>query len=211
MLTDASVRALLEPFGLALTTEQVGQLKIYLDLLLRWNRRINLTSIRNPEECVTRHFGESLYISRLLKLEGSLLDVGSGAGFPGMALKIVFPIVSATLLEPIAKKRAFLKEVARACGLDSVQVRSERVEEFLSENAAFETVTARAVGRLDQLILAAARCLKPGGRVCLWLSLEQLPALIRTKTPIHWLDPVSLPISRQRVIVIGENPTPAGD
>ncbi len=211
MLTDSSIRTLLEPFGLALTTEQVGQLKIYLDLLLRWNRRINLTSIRNPEECVTRHFGESLYISRLMKLEGSLLDVGSGAGFPGLAIKIVFPTVSTTLLEPISKKRAFLKEVVRACGMDSVQVRSERVEEFLSENSVFETVTARAVGRLDRLIPAAARCLKPGGRVCLWLSLEQLPALGKTLAPIRWSDPVSLPLSHQRVIVIGESPTPAGD
>lgn len=209
MLADSNVRTLLEPFGLALTAEQVGQLIIYLDLLLRWNRRINLTSIHNPEECVTRHFGESLYISKLMKIEDSLLDVGSGAGFPGLALKIVFPTVSATLLEPIAKKRAFLKEVARTCRMDSVEVLGERIEEFLPENQEFETVTARAVGRLDRLIPAAASCLKPGGRVCLWLSLEQLPALVKTKTPIRWLDPVSLPISRQSVIVIGENPVPA--
>ena len=204
MLTDSNVRTLLEPFGLELTTEQVSQLLAYLELLLRWDQRINLTAIRNPEECVTRHFGESLYISKLLKLEGSLLDVGSGAGFPGLALKIVFPTISATLLEPIAKKRAFLKEVARACAMNSVEVRTERIEEFSAVKQSFETVTARAIGKLEQLIPAAAGFLKPGGRVCLWLSLEQVQALIKSKALFRWSDPVLLPLSRQRVILVGE-------
>ena len=204
MLTDSSVRTLLEPFGLELTTEQVSQLLAYLELLLRWDQRINLTAIRNPEECVTRHFGESLYISKLLKLEGSLLDVGSGAGFPGLALKIVFPTISATLLEPIAKKRAFLKEVARACAMNSVEVRTERIEEFSAQKQSFETVTARAIGKLEWLIPTAASFLKPGGRVCLWLSLRQVQALIRSKASLRWSDPVPLPLSRQRVILVGE-------
>ncbi|MGH9403017.1 MAG: 16S rRNA (guanine(527)-N(7))-methyltransferase RsmG, partial [Terriglobia bacterium] len=85
----------------------------YLGLLLRWNEKINLTAIRTPEECVTRHFAESLFLARHEQLNGRLLDIGSGAGFPGLALKVAVPELAVTLLEPVAKKRAFLKEVVR--------------------------------------------------------------------------------------------------
>ena len=86
MLSEARARTLLEPFQLNLTSEQVRDLLTYLELLLSWNRRINLTGVRSAEECITRHFGESLYLARSVPLEGRLLDIGSGAGFPGLAL-----------------------------------------------------------------------------------------------------------------------------
>src|SRR5579863_5891470 len=154
MLDESSVRALLEPFQLELNSSQVSMLLAYLDLLLRWNRKINLTSIRTEEECVTRHFGESLYLARWIALQGNLLDIGSGAGFPGLALRIAFPELATTLLEPVAKKRAFLKEAARVCGISEVDVRPERLEDFVRQNPAakFETITARAVGHFDSLI-----------------------------------------------------------
>ena len=126
------LRQLLEPFGVDLSSAQADQILAYLHLLLRWNEKINLTAIRDPEECVTRHFGESLFLAGHRQLHGDLLDIGSGAGFPGLALKIVFPGISVTLLEPVAKKRAFLKEAARACGFSQVAVRGERLEEFAS-------------------------------------------------------------------------------
>lgn len=142
------LRKLLEPFGLDLSSTQVDQILAYLQLLLRWNAKINLTAIRDPEECVTRHFGESLFLARHYQLHGDLLDVGSGAGFPGLALKIVFPGISVTLLEPVAKKRAFLKEAVRACGFSQVLVRSERLEALASANQlqTFDFATMRAVG-----------------------------------------------------------------
>src|SRR5205814_3132249 len=131
VLTERDVRDLLAPFDLDLSSHQVGQVITYLDLLLRWNSKINLTAVRTPQECVTRHFGESLYLSRWVELRGANLDIGSGAGSPGLALNITWPGLGTTLLEPVAKERAFLKEVARACCMEAVEVRSERMEEFV--------------------------------------------------------------------------------
>src|SRR2546426_994102 len=159
VLTERDVRDMLAPFDLDLTSHQLGQVITYLDLLFRWNVRINLTAVRTPEECVTRHFGESLYLSRWVELRGENLDIGSGAGFPGLAPKLAWPALATTLLEPIAKRRAFLKEVARACGMESVEVRSERIEEFMGRGEApveggekkrrrFDSTTARAVGQV---------------------------------------------------------------
>jgi 16S rRNA (guanine527-N7)-methyltransferase len=176
MLSEDTVRQLLEPFGLALSAHQTGQVTAYLELLLRWNEKINLTSIRDPADCVRRHFGESLYLGRCVELSGKLLDIGSGAGFPGLCLKILFPELAVTLLEPVAKKRAFLKEAGRVCGMSCVEVRRERLVEFADAAGsaeAYDWATARAVGKLAELMQFASRCLKPGGGLFLWLSHRQ--------------------------------------
>ncbi len=204
MLIEGQVHELLSPFGLELTSEQIAKLADYLELLLRWNTRINLTAIRSPDECVTRHFGESLYLARFVELEGGLLDIGSGAGFPGLALKIAFPRLRVTLLEPVGKKRAFLKEAARVCRMEPVEVRSERLEEFLgrgAENVQFDAVTSRAVGKLRRIIPLAARCLRPGGGLYLWLSQGQGQEAAAAGTPlIDWTDPISIPLGHWRQI-----------
>jgi 16S rRNA (guanine527-N7)-methyltransferase len=178
-MNEATVRQLLEPFGLNLSSDQVGQLIAYLELLLRWNEKMNLTSVRDPASCVRRHFGESLVLARWVHLQGRLLDIGSGAGFPGLCLKIVFPDLAVTLLEPVAKKRAFLKEVARVCGMHLVEVRRERLEDYVAGGvpAAYDAATARAVGHLEELIPLAWRCLKAGGGLFLWLSHSRASSL----------------------------------
>jgi 16S rRNA (guanine527-N7)-methyltransferase len=198
VLEETRLHHLLEPFGLDLTPTQATQTLSYFHLLLRWNEKINLTAIRNEAECVTRHFGESLYVSRHLQLHGTLLDIGSGAGFPGLALKIVFPELSITLLEPVTKKRAFLKEAARVCGFDHVAVRGDRLEELTSATPApaFDYATMRAVGNLDVLVPLAAQCLKPEGSVLLWLSQEQAAGLTTIDSGLTWLDPLPIPLSR---------------
>ena len=175
MLDEATVRQLLEPFELRLSSDQIGQLIAYLELLLRWNEKINLTGIRDAPSCVRRHFGESLYLGRWLELRGKLLDIGSGAGFPGLCLKIIFPSLSVTLLEPVAKKRGFLKEVARVCEMNSVEVRRERLADFARGTAlaVFDAATLRAVGHLEELIPLASGCLKAEGQLFLWLSRQQ--------------------------------------
>jgi len=208
MIDEARLRHLLEPFGLDLTPIQVAQTLSYLNLLLRWNEKINLTAIRNPAECVTRHFGESLFIANQLQLHGSLLDIGSGAGFPGLALKIVFPKLSVTLLEPVTKKRAFLKEAARVCGFDQVSVRGDRLEELATVTPApeFDFVTMRAVGNLDILVPLAAKCLKPGGNLLLWLSQEQGTSLAANDSGLAWSDPLPIPLSRTTEVWRGSRP-----
>jgi 16S rRNA (guanine527-N7)-methyltransferase len=205
MVDENQVRELLLPFGLQLASGQIAQLLTYLDLLLRWNTKINLTAIRSPEECITRHFGESLYLSRHVELEGSLLDVGSGAGFPGLALVIAFPQLQVTLLEPVGKKRAFLKEVARLCGmLQSVEIRPDRLDEFLLfgiGSVLFDAATSRAVGGLPELIPKAVRCLKPGGGLFLWLSQDQgREAATAGRNLIDWTDPIPIPLALRRQI-----------
>lgn len=192
------LRQLLEPFGLDLSPTQADQALAYLHLLFRWNQKINLTAIRDPEECVTRHFGESLFLARHIQLHGNLLDIGSGAGFPGLALKIVFPEIAVTLLEPVAKKRAFLKEAARVCGFSKVAVLSERLEELASTSPTkeFDFSTMRAVGNLGVLVTLAAQSLKPGGSLLLWLTWEQATALARIEAGLIWGEPLPIPLSR---------------
>lgn len=199
MLSEESLRRLLLPFGLDLNSNQLASLLTYLNLLLRWNRKINLTAIREPEECVTRLFGESLYLARWIELRGRLLDVGSGAGFPGLALKIAFPALAATLLEPVAKKRAFLKEVARACHLEAVEVRGERLETFahLGRIPRFDAATSRAVGHYEKLVPCLLRCLKPEGSLFLWLTHAQGSELGQTRATIEWQSPLRIPLTEK--------------
>jgi 16S rRNA (guanine527-N7)-methyltransferase len=199
VLSETRLRELLEPFVLGLTSSQAGQILTYLDLLLRWNQKINLTAIRDPEECVTRHFGESLLLANHAELRGSLLDIGSGAGFPGLALKIPFPELAVTLLEPVAKKRAFLKEAARACGFEQVEVRGERLEDFLRTipPPSFDLATARAVGKLDRLVPLAEQALRVGGSIFLWVTRDQAAALAGIKTAFAWGKRLPMPLSRR--------------
>src|SRR5436305_1338553 len=119
-MTADEIADLLRPFlgPSSLSSDQLSRVAIYLDLLLKWNTKINLTAIRTPEEIVTRHFGESFFAARHL-LSGnaspsSAIDVGSGAGFPGLPMKIWCPDLALTLIESRGKKATFLREVSRA-------------------------------------------------------------------------------------------------
>src|SRR6202022_891918 len=94
-----------------------AQLSTYLDLLLKWNARTNLTAIREPEEIVRRHFGESLFAGRQLGTCKTLLDFGSGAGFPGVPIQLLRPEIQVTLAESQNKKATFLRELVRTLGL----------------------------------------------------------------------------------------------
>ena len=207
MMGEGEIRELLTPFGLALNSDETNKLRVYLDLLLRWNTKINLTAVRDAGECVTRHFGESLYLVRFARLEGCLLDIGSGAGFPGLALKITFPQLQVTLLEPVGKKRAFLKEVARACEMERVDVRSERLGEFVKQqikterHSRFDTATSRAVGRPSGLVPDTVECLERRAALYLWLSHRQHEEVCRASQGlVEWNTPIRLPLSQHRAI-----------
>lgn len=206
MLPGSIVRELLKPFAVDLSDHQVEQLTIYLDLLLRWNQKINLTAIRTPQECVTRHFGESFLVAQSVPLAGCLLDVGSGAGFPGLALKVLRPELNVVLLEPIGKKRAFLREVVNACGLNSVNVAASTIEELsrLEEVTAFDLVTVRAVGKLPLLLPHVLTCLRSRGHLCLWLGSDQAKEMMDIEAPIKWNTPIPIPLSHKRQILVGK-------
>lgn len=200
MLSENKIHGLLQPFGITLSQPQIGSLIVYLNLLLRWNEKINLTAIRRPEECVTRHFGESLLLACHEQLTGCLLDIGSGAGFPALALKLVFPELQVTLLEPVAKKRAFLKEVVRACAFSGVEVRGERLQD-LKKEVSYDTITMRAVG--PGLVKEAVAYLKPSGKAYLWLSKTQAQELVQLGSGMEWGPPIEIPESHERIILPG--------
>ena len=144
-LTEQRIAELLAPYveALALPDDLYTRLQTYLDLLLRWNARTNLTAIRDPETIVQRQMGESLFAARLLPGDGTLLDFGSGAGFPGIPLQLALPGLQVTLAESQGKKASFLREMVRVLELSS-EVWAKRVE-LLPADRQFGVVTLRAV------------------------------------------------------------------
>lgn len=162
------IAGLLVPFlgAEVLTQRQLQQISAYLDLLIKWNSRMNLTAVRDPEQMVARHFGESVFAAvRLFPQRdetSTLIDVGSGAGFPGLPIAILRPGVRATLVEAQGKKATFLREVVRALELETVTVHAGRAE-ALQQTAA--VVTMRAVEKFEQALTTATRLAAPGGRI----------------------------------------------
>jgi 16S rRNA (guanine527-N7)-methyltransferase len=151
-LTEDRISALLQPYLPAAPNPTLyTQLSKYLDLLLRWNARTNLTAIRDPEEIVRRHFGESLFaashLSPVLPPTAVLLDFGSGAGFPGLPIQLLLPSLRVTLAESQGKKAAFLREAVRTLGL-STEVWAARVE-TMPQDRRFDAVTMRAVDKME--------------------------------------------------------------
>ena len=198
------IRRILLPYGgKALTDSQLASLAKYLELLKKWNQTIPLTSIENDTEIVARHFGESIFPGSLLPMSrGRLADVGSGAGFPGLPLKIAFPELQVTLLEPNLKKCAFLREVQSILGLSNVEVVRSRYEDLHAAPGSFDFVCSRALGGYKRLLFWCKGPLKPGGHVILWLGTEDSNLLMRVKG-WNWALPVKIPESRQRVLLIG--------
>jgi 16S rRNA (guanine527-N7)-methyltransferase len=152
-MTPETLTAFLAPYAV-ISPELAAQLLVYLDLILKWNVRVNLTSIRNPEEIVRRHFGESLFAAAHLGPCGTLLDFGSGAGFPGLPIQLLRPDVQVTLAESRARKAAFLQEAVRTLNL-TTEVWPHRVESLPADRT-FDAVTLRAVDDMPAALAAAA-------------------------------------------------------
>jgi 16S rRNA (guanine527-N7)-methyltransferase len=159
-LTQIELASLLAPYA-AVPNPVLAQLSTYLDLLLKWNAKTNLTAIRDPEEIVRRHFGESLFTARNLPPCATLLDFGSGAGFPGLPIQCLLPHVRVTLAEAQNKKASFLREAVRVLGLET-EVWARRVEE-MEPARCFDVVTLRAVDNPEAASRAARLRITPGG------------------------------------------------
>jgi 16S rRNA (guanine527-N7)-methyltransferase len=173
-----------------------SQLAIYLELILKWNERINLTAIRKPEEIVRRHFAESLFLGWHIGACHSLLDLGSGAGFPGIPVQLMRPDVHVTLAESQGKKAAFLREVVRELRLQT-EVWAGRVES-MPEERRFDVVALRAVDDMEAAVREAG--VRASQRVLILASARQSLHEILAKD-FCFDDPLLLPESSAGVLL----------
>lgn len=153
----------------------VSNISTYIDILERWNARTNLTAIRDPREMLTRHFGESLFAAQHLLERDSkadVIDLGSGAGFPGLPLKLWAPGIGLTLIESQNKKATFLREVVRALTLKEVEVFCGRGETYTGKA---DLVTMRAVEKFEDALRVAISLMKETGRLGVLIGTAQVP------------------------------------
>jgi len=202
-LSDDAIRIALAPFGISLNPDQTRQVRDYTKLLAKWNQQLSLTTIVDPVEIVARHFGESMFAACLEDLQnGRLADLGTGAGFPGLALKIFRPNLQVFLIESNKKKCAFLAEVLRALGLNGVEIRNARFEDLDFQPGFADFVAARAIGDFRTLLSFAQRALSQSGRVILWVGYDDSLRLSNA-SGWTWMPPAHIPESRRRFIMIG--------
>jgi 16S rRNA (guanine527-N7)-methyltransferase len=177
-------------------------LEDYCVLLQRWNGRTNLTAIRDEDGILRLHFAECIAAARALPDDsGTLLDFGSGAGFPGIPIALCRPEIHVTLAESQGKKAAFLREAVRVLDL-STQVYSDRAEKL---GKTFDLVTLRAVDKMEEAVEAATALVRPGG----WLVLL---TTVGTQTGLRdvagheftWVEPISLPGGEDRILLLGQ-------
>lgn len=194
---------LLEAAGLAgLDAALADRFAAYLALLVRWNARVNLTAIRDEEGILSRHFVESIACARALPAGiETLLDFGSGGGFPGIPIALCRAEIAVTLAESQGKKAAFLQEAVRVLGL-ATKVHSQRAELLPTQ---FDCVTLRAVDRMHEAVSAASRLVAPGGWLAPMTTTSEL-AGVKTAagTDFIWSTPVGLPGGDDRIVALGE-------
>jgi 16S rRNA (guanine527-N7)-methyltransferase len=195
------ITELLQPFlaGEELSERQLEQVRAYLDVLLKWNAKMSLTGVRSPEKMVTRHFGESFFAARLL-LDGatkSVIDLGSGAGFPGLPMAIYAPQAKVTLIESQNKKATFLKEVVRELGLKNVEVFGGRGEDYPQKA---EVVVLRAVEKFASAAKVAAQLVAPDGRLGLMIAVGQEKHLPQD---FEWEVGKPIPGTEARIVTVG--------
>jgi 16S rRNA (guanine527-N7)-methyltransferase len=173
----------------------------YLSLLLKWNARTNLTSVREPEQIVQRHFAESIFAAQQVPPNvKTLLDFGSGAGLPGIPIAICRPEITVTLAESQGKKAAFLRETVRTLGLKA-EVWAGRVE-AMPEERVFDAVTLRAVDRMTAASRTAVGRLAEGGWIGVFATRATEEAL-RAVPGIQWGEAVAIPAAEQAVLLQG--------
>lgn len=231
-MQTARIAELLQPFlGPAgedrLTEDLLLSISMYIDILVHWNARLNLTAIRDPEEIVTRHFGESFFAARHIfssarrvptasqnvgvaddqrpTTNARLADLGSGAGFPGIPIKLWTPDITLTLIEANQKKATFLREVVRTLKLENVDIQNVRAETIGSSR--FDVITLRAVERLGEVLPIAGSLLANGGKLALLISEPQLRSIRLALSAFDWDAPIPIPLSKSGLFMLGSRQT----
>ncbi|HET8888432.1 MAG TPA: 16S rRNA (guanine(527)-N(7))-methyltransferase RsmG [Candidatus Angelobacter sp.] len=201
-MDTANIARLLQPF-IQLDEMRLAAILKYIDLLLKWNARINLTAIRAPEEIVERHFGESFFAAKHILARGPVktaIDLGSGAGFPGVPFALLAPQVEVTLIESSQKKSTFLKELIYSLELRNVKVFSGRAESY-SQSA--DLVMLRAVEKFEEALPLALQLVSPGGSLALMIGTSQVELARSSHCDLQWQEPLMVPSGHSRVLLIG--------
>jgi 16S rRNA (guanine527-N7)-methyltransferase len=181
-----------DELGVKLVAAQFTTLLELVALLERWNRAYNLTAVRDPAQMVPRHLLDSLSIVPYIRGK-SLLDVGSGAGFPGLVLAIALPQLQVTLLDPALKRTRFLTHAVHELGIANVGVERARIEDFVSITR-FDTVTSRATVALDVLIGTTLPILDDRGRLVAMLGKPPAPGAVQIPPPWKMqIEPLDVP------------------
>jgi len=178
----------------------VSQFGSYLDLLVKWNQKINLTSEKSSQEILRRHIFDSLQYAPFISTQDEIVDIGSGAGFPGIPLKIIYPELVATLIESQRKRCSFLETVISQLGLTAIKVINDRAEKTSPERLV-EAVIFRGVSDIKSCLELATPFLGEGGKVVLKKGLEERGEL---KQPIYGF------ALEQEVVVTGYNKKKSG-
>jgi len=201
------VERLLSECGLEVSSNLLESIVQYISLLQKWGSRINLTGLESLSDVVRTHFAESFLAARHLNLgDNPILDIGSGAGFPGMAMKLYRADLTTYLLEPRKKRASFLSTVRRELGLSRVIVINKTLEgsdesDFAEGSPALLTV--RALGNVKGLIQRGLKLSQPGSRVVLFSTAGKLKEIRDDLQQITWESIVSVPWAREKAIMLG--------
>jgi 16S rRNA (guanine527-N7)-methyltransferase len=168
-----------------------SRIQLYLDLLVKWNQKINLTAEKDPDSILKRHVFDSLQYSRALKPDFRLMDIGSGAGFPGIPLKIIFPEMPLVLIESQRKRCSFMETVVRELELVQTEVVNVRAEDIpAAREGQFDAVIFRAVSSLKQCLTLGERFVAPGGRLIVKKPPEETP--VQQESSLSLKDDISI-------------------
>jgi len=202
-LSEDTIRRALGEFQVSLDEKQVLLIQKYMQILRHWNEKLNLTAIREPLEILYRHFCESMYAAVAVPGEfGRLADIGTGAGFPGIPLKIMRPELELFLVESNIKKGTFLAEVVRELELPNARVLISRYEELFEELAPLDYVCSRALGEFGPFLEWAASERLSARRTLLWIGGRDLDD-VRKSPQWEWQEPISVPQSLRRYLMVG--------
>lgn len=200
-LSIARIRDLLSVYGYSAEDNYCERVHTYVESLLRWNRKVALTTVTDPEQVVRFHFGESLFGMQVSGMQnGRLADVGSGAGFPGAPIAMAMPAIQATLIESNGKKAAFLEEIRRELGLNNVVVHRGRAEE-VRDHDSFDFITMRALGAYREWLDWSAERLAADGRAVLWLSARGIEEAC-VAPGWKWSAPTKIPKTKDRFVAV---------
>lgn len=201
-MDTSSIAQLLQPY-IQLDESRLSVISKYIDLLLKWNARMNLTAIREPEEIVRRHFGESFFAAGHVLKTGpihSAIDLGSGAGFPGAPFAMLAPEVNVTLIEAHQKKATFLRELAAQLGLKNIKVFADRGENY---PGTADVVMMRAVESFEDALSVTANLAAPEGIIALLIGRSQISSAEKLCNSMKWDEPIGIPETDSRALLSG--------